>query len=151
MKSNQAINDSANWISLTAAAKISETSISTVRRWCDSDVVESKRNGNVRSVSKNSLLYYLSMKSQQNGNDNPNKTESVLATSQQHLNDKKFEEHLISSLEAERRISAELREQNKYLQNELMKITKEMHAFINNETGMFNFGKLKDAFFSKKK
>lgn len=139
MKSNQAINDSSNWISLTAAAKISETSISTVRRWCDSDVIESKRNGNVRSVSKNSLLYYLSMKSHQNGNDNPNKTESVQTTSQQHLNDKRFEEHLISSLEAERRISAELREQNKYLQSELMKITKEMQSILNKESGLMGW------------
>jgi len=139
MKSNQAINDSSNWISLTAAAKISEASISTVRRWCDSDVIESKRNGNVRSVSKNSLLYYLSMKSQQNGNDNPNKTESIPATSQQHLNDKRFEEHLISSLEAERRISAELREQNKYLQSELMKITKEMQSILNKESGLMGW------------
>jgi chromosome segregation ATPase len=44
-----------------------------------------------------------------------------------------------------------LEEKNDTLQQELVKISKEMHAFINNESGMFNFGKLKDTLFSKKK
>ncbi|MGY3805312.1 hypothetical protein ACWNT8_14705 [Pigmentibacter ruber] len=50
----------------------------------------------------------------------------------------------------ERKIQC-LEEKNETLQQELVKISKEMHAFINNESGMFNFGKLKDAFFTKKK
>lgn len=44
-----------------------------------------------------------------------------------------------------------LEEKNDVLQLELVKISKEMHAFINNEAGMFNFTKLKDSLFSKKK
>jgi ribosomal protein L19E len=44
-----------------------------------------------------------------------------------------------------------LEEKNETLQHELLKISKEMHAFINNESGMFNFTRLKDTLFSKKK
>ena len=44
-----------------------------------------------------------------------------------------------------------LEDKNDALQNELVKVSKEMQAFINNEAGMFNFTKLKDSLFSKKK
>lgn len=42
-----------------------------------------------------------------------------------------------------------LEEKNETLQQELLKISKEMQAFINNESGFFNYGKLKDRIFSK--
>lgn len=139
MKHNQDTNDNQGWIPLTIAAKMAEASLSTVRRWCDTELVESKRNGNVRTISKNSLLHYLSLKSQQNSIEIPNKNEQSSTTSQQPTNDKRFEEHLITSLEAERRISAELREQNKYLQSELLKITKEMQSILNKDSGLMSW------------
>ncbi len=151
MKHQQYATDSQNWISLTVAAKIAESSVSTVRRWCDTELIESNRNGNIRTISKNSLLHYLAQKSQQNIIEIPNKMDLSSITPQQHPTDKRFEEHLITSLEAERKISAELREQNKYLQSELLKVTKEMQAFINNDTGVFNFSRFKNSILSKKK
>ncbi len=139
MKHQQHATDNQNWISLTVAAKIAVSSVSTVRRWCDTELIESNRNGNVRTVSKNSLLHYLSQKSQQSIVEIPNKMDSNSITSQQPSNDKRFEEHLIASLEAERRISADLREQNKYLQSELLKISKEMQSILNKDSGIMSW------------
>lgn len=44
-----------------------------------------------------------------------------------------------------------LEEKNEALQQELLKISKEMQAFINNESGFFNYSKFKDRIFSKMK
>jgi DNA-binding transcriptional MerR regulator len=127
-------------LTMSAAAKLSGKSVSTIRRWIDDGFLPAKKTQEGwRVVAHHDLMATLSRVPQDASREvkgsRPGATagypheSSLIAVIEASL--KREQE----ALEHERRMSAELREQNKTLQSELLKLTREMQAMLSKDAG----------------
>ncbi len=156
------------WLPVSQAAKHVSRSRQTIDALARSGKLESKTMGEkkILHVHIPSLMKYYSDKSLSFDNKQMDSKDYKHIDSQIEIATVKSEckrlsdlltinERLLSEAKTDLRhyqneVTKE-RNKNENLQQELLKISIEMHSFIKNESGVFNYSKIKDRIFSKKK
>lgn len=115
------------WIGVYEASKLSGKSLSTVRRWCDGRVVQSRKRKDGRKILKSSLLSYLVTEAtvtpaQKNQQPYQESSDGILQEKNERIRELKEE-------------NRNLREQVQTLQQELFRNTHELRAILSQQTG----------------
>ena len=122
-------------LSMSSAARVAGVSISTVRRWVDSGLIEHTTNHQGwRVVTKASLMAYLS---QQSHDDRRTVLGATVKASYKGVMNNPNDSLSIAleALQRERNINDELRNQIRSLESELVKLTLEIKALLTGKTG----------------
>ena len=119
-------------LTMADAIRLTEKAESTIRAWIKSGAIEAyqDRQGWWR-INRDSLLYKAAEGAQKRPLRTPQPEGGASTTPQSTP----LEKALTEALERERRINDELRDQVKNLEGELIKLTSELRALLNKETG----------------